>query len=687
MERTKRLVAIIAAGALLFGCGGSGPEAEPTDAVPSDNPNQPVEEVDYHGFTVAPPVILEDGTPKHTFDEKLNEMVETTEVPSTLGGAFFQLGRAYLSGREPLTQIEMEAFEIFDNASSETLQALDRTLKRIDDMPEEDMATIYNAGFLYARSNVALTHSQLGNALTEEVKQRTSLSQFGDPSVPLDEGRAGLVRAGECYTVDAHGYKTPGYCPTVCGVKTEAMGKAPAVRTRAHIPELSVEDYDDRELSEATDCLGDWVRAADGTTKCLRVPTVRSEEIVRLEGINFHDVDTQIELMPWYFPADELDRAQVVQVHVRGYAPNALERARWNVYKPGDNVTQPVHLPDLGSASEDQPSGPPGYCTALDVIHFRVPAHTKPGVYKIQVTNENPDPLRRGELSNTGQEPFIQVLSPETTDFTVSIESLVSTWNSDVGRDEIGFKFYLLSKGHLGMSELEIGKVGLNKHKCVGETDDEGNCTPATLFSTTNKDEPIDDLKQSDFGLAFAIVGLEIDDREAYEKEIRDWDTLYALVSKRIYGKVADYVGKGVGYGVTAFTGSKVAGEMIGKALTEGIKSAVTLWAPADLIIADRSAYSFSELDALTSDHLTRLPEPYSYTVADKVDVRVEACSDREERYHQAECFAEAKGEDVYREIREYDVRFNDKCKTEFCSDFEMRGDLHWLNLRFDRIN
>jgi len=689
MERTKRLVAIIAAGALVFGCGGSGPEAEPHEAVPSDNPNQPVdpgkpvEDVDYHGFTVAPPVILEDRTPKYTFDEKLNEMLETTEVPSTLGGAFFQLGRAYLSGREPITQLEMEAFEIFDNASSDTLQALDRTIKRIDELPEEDMATIYNAGFLYARANVALTHSQLGNALTKEIKERTSLSQFGDPNIPLDGERGGLVRAGQCFDADSIGSWAPGYCPTLCGIWTEGMGEAPAVRTGTHVPELSGDDYEDRELSsETSDCRGEWVTGSDGTTACLRVPTARPEEVVRLEGFNFHDVDAEIQLVPWFTP----DTVERIPAHVRGYMPNALERARWNVYTPGDNVTNPIHLPGLGSPSEDQPGGPPAYCTALDVVHFQVPKGIESGMYRIRVVSENPDPERRGVQSNTGAEPFIQILSPETTDFTVTAESLVSTWDSDWFREEIGLRFYLLSKGELGMSEFELGEVEHDKHYCIGETNDEGVCTPATLFATSNKEDPVGLEKRSDFGIAFAIVGLEIDDRDAYEKNIRDWDTLYAMVSKSIWGKVADYLGKAVGYGVSSYTGSKVAGEMIGKAVTEGIKAAVTLWAPADLIIADRSAYSFSELDALTSP-LGPTPEPYSYNVADKVDVRVEACTNREERHYQAECLNEAKGPGVYREIREYDAGFYDKCKTEFCYPKELMGDLHWLNLRFDRVD
>jgi hypothetical protein len=670
----------------MFGCGGSGPEAEAIDAVPSDNtnPTQPIdpvdpgEEVDYQGFTVAPPLVLEDGRTRHSFDEKLSELTESTDVPSTLAGAFFQLGRAYLSGREPITQIEMEAFEIFGDASSETLQALDRTLQRIDELPAEDMATIYNADFLRARADTALTHSQLGNALIEEMKRRGSLSEHGDPDVPLDEEQAGLVRVGDCRDIDAPDGKTPGHCPNICGVKTEAMGEAPAVRTGSFVPSLSSTEYEVRELDgeDASDCRGEIVGSGDNAV-CLRIPTVRPEEIVRLEGFNFHDVDAEIQLVPWFGPAVESNVVSTT-AHVRGATPTALERLRWNVYVPGDSVSNASNWPSQGNASDDLPNGPPANCGAGDLIHFQVPREIRAGIYRVRVVQKHPHPGQTRDLNNTGDEPFIQVLSPDTTRFTVTAESLAAVYDQswvegEWGREELGLRFYLLSDGELGMSEFELGGVEQFDHYCVGEMDDDGVCTPSTLFTSA-----------PGAGIAFAIVGLEIDDKDAYKKNIRDWDALYAMVSKNIYGKVADYVGEGVKYGITALTGHKKAGEIIGKVTTAGIKAGVTLWAPADLVIADRSAFSFSELDALTSP-LAPTPRPYEYNVVGKVDVLVEACSNREERNYQVECFGEAKGPGVYREIREYNVGFPEVCRTDTCRFYD--GSLHWLNLRYDRVD
>jgi hypothetical protein len=224
------------------------------------------------------------------------------------------------------------------------------------------------------------------------------------------------------------------------------------------------------------------------------------------------------------------------------------------------------------------------------------------------------------------------------------------------------------------MEEFEIGKIKNFQHRCVGETNDRGECAPATLFSGN-----------PGAGIAFAVVGMEIDNDEVYKKDIREWDELYSTVSKQIHGDIAKYVGKGVAALVEYYTGSKKAGETIGDILNKAYLAAVALYAPADPVIVDRDAFSFAELDALTSP-LAPLPRPHSYSVDDEIDVFVEPCSDRVDRIYQPECHGEAKGPGVYREIREYDAGFPDYCKTNGCYQDFTKGSLHWLNLRYDRI-
>ncbi|NNE20418.1 MAG: hypothetical protein HKN10_18280 [Myxococcales bacterium] len=368
------------------------------------------------------------------------------------------------------------------------------------------------------------------------------------------------------------------------------------------------------------------------------------------------------------------------EAHVRGATVSWRERAQCESdgIQSGSGLGEVITGPGQTTNTTEASSCPPADCTAGDVIHFKVPSEIRSGIYKIRLVMKDPtaapSDFRDLEVSNIAFEPFIQVVSPASTRFTDTAESLVAAnYAREWFREEIGLKFYLLSEGNLGMEDFELGGVDNFEHRCVGDVNDGGECSPTTLFSGA-----------PGTGIAFGIVGLEIDHRGAYKKQIRDWDELYSLVSKEIYGDIAKYVGQGVGAAVTYFTGSKTAGKMIGKALTEGILAGVVIWAPADLIIADQDAFSFAELDSLTSP-LAPLPRPHSYNVVDKVDVLVEPCTNRVERAFQADCLGEAKGPGVYREIREYDVGFPEGCRDGCHRDW-LKGALHWLNLRYDRI-
>lgn len=691
MERTKRFFAIIAAGAVLFGCGDPG--GQPLNDVPgepsgTDRPFDRVdpveeEEVDYQGFTVAPPPGPEDGAPKQSFDEKLAETVESTEVPSTLAGAFFYLGRAYLSGRQPLTSIEASAFEIFDNASSETLQVLDRTLRRIDELPQEDMAALYGADFIRSDTGFALTAERLGNAMIDEIKRRASLSEYGDPDIPLDQERAGLVREMDVPYHDASDGFISVPMPNICEVKTEAMGAAPGVRTGSFIPKLGPGGYDPRELDgrQIGDCRGEQIGTGDSEV-CLRLPEVRPNEIVRLEGFNFHDVDAEVQLVPWLGNKVESQVLPTMnaEAHVRGATVSWRERAQCESdgIRSGSGLGEVVTRPGQTAGATEASSCPPADCTAGDVIHFQVPNEIQSGVYKVRLVMK--DPNRAGyEVMNIGFEPFVQVVSPASTRFTITAESLVAAYYDgfEWGRHEISLKFYLLSEGELGMDQFKIGKVKNFEHRCVGETNDRGECNPTTLFAGA-----------PGAGIAFAVVGMEVDNEEAYEKEIREWDELYSLVSEQIYGEISQYVSKGIAALVTYLSGSKEAGKTIGDILNKAFLAAVALYAPAETVIVDRDAFSFAELDSLTSP-LAPLPRPHSYSVDEnKVEVLVEPCTNRVERRYQADCLVEeAKGPGVYREIREYNVGFPEFCRdADGCHQDWLDGTLHWLNLRYDRI-
>jgi hypothetical protein len=690
MERTKRLFATLAAGAVLFGCGGSGPEAHVPSRDPDiDQPDDPIaavdeEEVDYRGFTIAPPSGPLDARLKQSFDDKLGAMVESADVPSTLAGAFFQLGRAYLSGREPVTQIEVEAFEKFDAAPAETLAALERTLERIDELPQEDMARLYGADFIEAGVDHVLTYSIVSNALTKELEERATIEKYGDLERPLGEEHPGLVREGSCYGVDGF---TNGPCPNVCGIKTAAMGGAPAVRTAFFEPALSLEDYEDRELEEdrGGNCRGNWIER-DGERICARVPAVAGGETIRLEGFNFHDVNAEVHLVPWT-GGIEL-RPVVVEAHVRGAKVSPLDRARWDQLDSiGENGQ--VSIGGLGGDfgdGVDTQSGAPATCEAGDEIHFQVPADLYSGMYKVRLVMKDPvERYQEKESNNIGQEPFIQVVSPASTEYEITAERMTNagTFDGETRRDELGLKFYVMSEGKLETFEFEYGGVARWDIRCIGEMNDDDECEHQTLFSGS-----------LDMPVAYSILGLEIDDDDAYENDIRNWETLYEDVSKGVYGKVATGVGGLIGTLVGKIT-TKEIGAVVGTVIAEGIKRGIVAWAPSDVRVADRGAFTFLEVDEYTSS-LAPTPSPYEYNVLEDVDVVVEPCQDIPGYRDRRECDAEAKGPGVYREIRAYYVGVPDsgeyrECGHEFADGYKecnyFDASRYHVTLRYERLN
>lgn len=699
MERTKRLVAIIAAGTLLFGCGGSGPEVEPTDAVPSDNlnpnrPVDPVEEVDYQGFTVAPPPAAEGpGNEKDSFDEKLAALVESTKVPSAFGGAFFRLGRAYLSGREPITQIEVAAFDILDQASPEMIETLARTLDAIDALPPEDVETLYGLGFIQARPEDPLTHSILTNAVSREIKTYASINEFGETDIeemPLEEERPGLVREWTCPDIDG-AYGAP--CPNVCTIETPSLRAEGAIRTATFQPPLSGWDYEDREREQTLtyDEKGNpvWLNPQppqckgatgdiDGNPVCLAVPVALAGETVRLEGFNFHDVNAAIRLSNGFSTIIEID------AHVRGGRPSFEGLSELGLGGLGSAGEASVG----GSSSDGEgPSGTaPATCNAGDVIHFQIPEDLQPGIYGVDVVVDNPENIIPGSILSSTTATFIQIVSPpESTRFQFASEQLSAFAQTDGewGSDEIGVMVTVIPVstsggevvlGELQKAEFEFGDVDRGERRCMGDADASGQCIGRTLFTGT---------AGGSFG--YVIDGFEIDNRKAYKEQITEWSKLYDEITKSGWGVVSTAVGAAVG-AIVGVVATPAIGAAVGTVVAAGINTVVAMWAPADRVIQDSGGRSYMELDELTSP-LVQTPLPREYTTADGVDVLVEPCEDTDDK-DRPECSANAKGPGEYRESRRYAVDRSGDCplSQDNCLPYN-GGSLYQLTFRYNRVN
>jgi len=591
----------------------------------------------FEGFTVAPPPTSgEEFKEKDSHEEKLEALLASAVAPSALAGAFLQLSRAFLSNREAETPLEESAFAILEGVPQETRDAIARTLDAIDAMPASDRNALYVASFVEAEPTAALTANLLASAVATEITARIRPPRFAQSAVDAcaEAERPGLPRVTLCPDVDVD---FEGFCNAMCRISTPSL--AAPIRTSGFVPPLAVDEYLPAEIEQecAIDPMGGPPICSTVTTPdckgdqgvgdiCHAVPTVVPGESVTIQGFSFFDVDAVVDIVS----LPPLNVQREVPGHVCGDAD--------------------------ADASTDLDCN-----EIIDLLTFTVPSDLPVGLYRliIRVPNNTGDPdFDRPFYQSLRGQPVIQVVAPANTEFEITSEEMHcidETGRLSFGSDEIGIRINTIevfndgTVGPLNTVDFDFGNVDSGARRRMDRRHFRGTVGA---------------------GVAIAVVGFEIDNRDAFEQSIRTFSDAFQQILVSNWGAISSAVGVAVG-GVATIFGGPVVGTAVAAALTFAINTIVAIWAPADLVIEDAAGIAFTGMVELTSQNFPN-PPVEERTTPGGVDVLVEPCQDTME-LDRRECEASAKASQQYRERREYG---SDAERSEY-----------QITLRYNRVN
>lgn len=562
----------------IFTCHPAVAEPSPTPTPPDPTPECPPE-LPPTGACV--PFAL-GSKPKAGLEARFRPLLENTQVPSTLPAAFFHLARRFLLGRDPANALESKAFDVFTKMSPEVRAIMACALGTFDALAPTDRDRLFTSGIADSPDE-PVEPGRLAELVAAELLERTSHEAFGDGDC-LDTERPGQVRViefdeGSVITVNVcriNGLRTVSFAP-----KLTLAEYTPEERQR----ECTLEIVDGEVIPNCRDltepCPGNDV---DGT--CLRVPEVAAGAGVVLEGFNFFDVQTRVRLEA----QGDAEIVREVDAHVCG-----------DTETPVTETVDGKVLPIVD-------------CRVHDRLSFRVPDDLPDGIYALTVIVPNnlglpgfDDEIR----SNTPQ--FIRVIAPSTATFQIASEELKCVLETaapvfrNAGSDEIGITSIAvpigldLTPGQAFERTFEFGDVDTGEERRMR----------AVLFQGSNI-----------AGVALSLIGFEIDNREAFEQQIRDFADAYVAILQSNWEAVTAAVGAVGGAVAVALGLGAPWAEAIAGAITLAIHVFVAVWAPADLVIEDAAAFTTLDLGALTSP-LFPAPEPVEFTSAGDIDVRI----------------------------------------------------------------
>lgn len=523
---------------------------------------------------------------KKSLQAKLRPLLENNKVPSALASAFFQMARRFLHGRSPANSLEAAAFEIFQNLRSELRDILSCSLQTFDALPPKDRGRLFATELIGSEDQV-VDQENLAQLVSRELLQRTSLEVFHDEDCILEErpGQVRLVGSGD----DDVGATLP---VLICRVN--------GLRTNSFQPPLSLSEYTPEELeNECTlevvngqvqlnckvktkNCPGNKVERT-----CLRVPDIRPGEAVILQGVNFFNIESRVRL--------------------EAKSPGTLTREA-ETHVCGDETTPVTEIVDGQERTIVD-------CRVHDILTFKVPDDLPVGIYGITVIVPNNTGLSGfgDEFESAGLQ-YIRVLPPETATFQIASETLNAVKETSPawwGSDEVGIRIISipialdLTPGEQTEYSFEFGDVDSGESRAMNRT----------LFRQSNI-----------AGVSLSIIGFEIDNRDLFEKDIKEFADVYSKILKSNWNAIAGSVGT-IGGGVAGALGLSAAWvAAIAAAITLVINVFVALWAPADLIIEDALAFTTLDLASLTSPNFPP-PSVLEFTSAGGIDVRIEPVS------------------------------------------------------------
>ncbi|MGD2070445.1 MAG: hypothetical protein PVI57_17345 [Gemmatimonadota bacterium] len=552
------------------------PTPEPTEPAPEGPPGLPPT-----GGCV--PFAL-GSKPKKSLEQRLAPLLESTRVPSVLPAAFFQMTRRFLAGREPANALESSAFDVFRSMSPRVRAVMACSLETFDALSPDDRSRLFEPG-VATDPDRPVDPDRLAELVADELLKRASLEAFGT------EKCLGTESPGQVRVIDVGGEIGSVVNVNVCRIND--------LRTVSFQPRLALAEYTPEELQQVCTpevedgqvtvncevqtepCPGHDV---EGT--CLRVPEVVAGGGVLLEGVNFFDVQTRVRLES----QGETTIVREVETFVCGDAETP--------------VTEEVDGRIRTIAD----------CRVHDRLSFQVPADLPDGLYALTVVVPNNVGLEGfGDEFTSNPRQFVRVVPGSTATFQIASEQLDCVLETaapvfrNAGSDEIGIKSIAvpvgldLTPGEALEQNFEFGDVDTGEDRAMNRV----------LFQGSGIS-----------GVALSLVGFEIDNREAFEQEVRDYADAFVLIVRSSWDAVAGAVGTVGGLVALAVGLSQAWASAIAAGIALAINAFVALWAPADLVIEDAAAFSTLTLSGLTSVNFPAPPEK-EFTSPGGIDVHV----------------------------------------------------------------
>lgn len=517
---------------------------------------------------------------KNGLDAKLQPILHDNAVPSVLAATVFQQARRYALGNEPANQLETAAFEVFRSLTSDVQAVLRCSLDLLDALPTADRDRIL-APEVLNRPDQSFSVDELVPLVQEELRARAAVATFGDPTC-VDE-RPGLQRPIPGNEGDINFF--PGIC-RINRLRTTLSVDDLGSLTSEELQQVCVDDVVNGEVAttcevQTADCPGDDI---EGT--CLRVQEIPAGGGVTLEGVNYYDTSATV-LLTAKAPGTE---EREVEAHVCG-----------------DLTTPATEMIGEGEFAITD-------CRVQDQLAFRVPEDLPEGIYDLRVFATD---ASGRQWSTPPPGPMIRVVPSPTAGFQIAAEELECVEETSpgwAGSDEVGLRVNVVPLSldfSPGAMASPFGPSGMR----FGDVDSDNT---RRINQSVFREAGIG-------GVVISIAGFEIDDDEAYEKQIQGFADAFEHVLKSNWQLLSEGIG-GVGGAVATALISTGWGLAIGAAIALAINIGLALWAPADLIIEDTLAFRASDLAALTSPNFP-IPAIPPYTSPGGIDVTVEPIS------------------------------------------------------------
>jgi len=519
--------------------------------------------------------------PKQSPNQRLLRLSENIAAPSTLAPVLTHALKRYFLSIDPANDLEQGLFKTFDQMTDSQKEALRKTLKTFEAIPDHLQKRVFNPRFIDLPVDISLSPTEIAEELADEVLKHGMQFEYPRARFSLSGCAPGKIRPKrESYAPD-HFSPALTVTPTICSIQ--------GLRRAGFYP--SPERWSDAELMRkcATEGEGDRVRLVcddyitweegcpdevnpDGI--CLRVPTARPGQSVDISGYNFISSDCQVYLRR----RDDPTQVWLLEACVLGDQETPLRElvaGQW------------VYIAD---------------CRVEDHLTFTIPTlrdginEFLPGDYEIRARVRNPGDYHdiwtasesmAPEFLESGVWHLIHIVPRADIPYQISLNELICDEETDgIGSDDVYLRFMVygvrIPEESPAPLEIEFDRYPAPdpwRNKDVDSN--ESFAINRGLFSNVFPDI-----------LAITILGFEVDDEELLEQEIMDFDEafiyaleyLWAAVGPTIVSKGPDWL-KDLVDEVGPAWSALIIGITI--ALTLGVAALWATWGPPDPIITD----------------------------------------------------------------------------------------------------